>query len=85
MLFLSVLLLSNNKILQSLEVRGCGLDDDAICSLAKGLEHSKLKKLYLRGNTITAGGATKLGLVLKHHPTLTKEMVEVPKVVREML
>ena len=71
-------LLTNNQTLEDLKLRVCGLDDDAICSLAKGLEHSKLKKLDLRGNDFTTRGATELDRVLKDHPTLTKEMVEMP-------
>ncbi|KAL5503431.1 hypothetical protein EMCRGX_G010382 [Ephydatia muelleri] len=73
-----VQLLTNSQTLANLELRECGLDDGAIYSLAKGLEHSKLKKLGLGGNHFTTRGAIELDHVLQYHPTLTKEMVELP-------
>ena len=68
----TVHLLTNNQTLEDLSLKWCGLDDDddAICSLAKGLQHSKLKKLNLVGNRITIRGFTELDRVLKDHPTL---------------
>eukprot|EP00731_Ephydatia_muelleri_P007421 Em0003g1669a len=69
-----VQLLTNSQTLANLELRECGLDDGAIYSLAKGLEHSKLKKLGLGGNHFTTRGAIELDHVLQYHPTLTKEM-----------
>ncbi|KAL5503493.1 hypothetical protein EMCRGX_G010450 [Ephydatia muelleri] len=71
-------LLTNSQTLANLEFRECGLNDNAIYTLAKGLKHSKLKKLDLRDNHFTSRGATELDHVLKDHPTLTKEMVEMP-------
>ena len=72
-------LLTNNQTLENLSLQHCLLDDDDdICSLAKGLEHFKLKKLDLWGNHFTTRGATALYCVLKNHPTLTKEMVILP-------
>ena len=53
----------------------CGLNDDAICSLARGLKHCRLKKLDLRYNYFTQKGIDELYDVLNDHPTLTKEMV----------
>ena len=53
----------------------CGLNDDAICSLARGLKHSRLKELYLQGNKFTQKGIDELYDVLNDHPTLSKEMV----------
>ena len=72
----SELLLTNNQTLEELELYGCGLDDDAMCSLARGLKHCKLKKLNLSGNPFTKRGASELYEVLKGHPTLKKEVVE---------
>eukprot|EP00731_Ephydatia_muelleri_P002943 Em0001g2943a len=64
--------------LEKLSLYNCYLDDDAICSLAKGLEHCKLKKLDLRINNFTTRGVTELSHVLKNHPTLIEKMVELP-------
>ena len=72
----SVQLLTNSQILATLELRECGLDDGAINSLTKGLEHSKLGDLG--GNHFTTREAIELDRVLQYHPTLTKEMVELP-------
>ena len=77
----SVHLLSKNQTLIDLKLSGCGLDDDAICSLAKGLEFSRLKTLSLHSNAFTQRGATALYTVLKDHPTLTKESVAMPPTV----
>ncbi|KAL5503490.1 hypothetical protein EMCRGX_G010447 [Ephydatia muelleri] len=60
-----VQLLTNSQTLANLELRECGLDDGAIYSLAKGLEHSKLKKLDLGGNHFTTRGDIELDRVLK--------------------
>eukprot|EP00731_Ephydatia_muelleri_P002940 Em0001g2940a len=73
-----VQLLTNNQTLEKLSLERCGLDDDAIYSLAKGLEHCKLKKLDLWNNDFTMRGVTELSHVLENHPTLTKEMVTLP-------
>lgn len=53
----------------------CRLNDDAVPSLARGIKHSRLKKLDLRGNHFTQKGIDELYDVLNDHPTLTKEMV----------
>ena len=71
----TVQLLSNNHTLENLGLWRCRLNDDAICSLAKGLEHCKLKKLNLDDNDFTRRGTYDLSRVLENHPTLTKEMV----------
>eukprot|EP00731_Ephydatia_muelleri_P002935 Em0001g2935a len=73
-----VQLLTNNQTLEKLSFQLCGLDDDAICSLAKGLEHCKLRELDLSFNKFTMRGVTELSHVLKNHPTLIKKMVELP-------
>ena len=72
----TVQLLSNNHTLENLELMYCDLNDDAICSLAKGLEHCKLKKLNLDDNYFTTRGNNELSRVLENHPTLTKESVQ---------
>eukprot|EP00731_Ephydatia_muelleri_P034629 Em0069g4a len=51
-----VQLLTNSQTLATLKLRECGLDEGAMNLLAKGLEHSKLKKLDLGGNHITTKG-----------------------------
>ena len=74
----TVQLLTNNQTLEKVLLLGCGLDDAAICLLAKGLEHCKLKELDLSFNEVTMRGVTELSHVLKNHPTLTNEMVRLP-------
>ena len=72
-------LLAINKTLESLGLLLCGLDDDAICSLANGLQESKqLKQLGLERNDFTTAGVTKLQCVIKDHSTLTKKMIRLP-------
>ena len=68
----TVHLLTNNRTLLDLTLCSCGLDDDAVCSLAKGAEHCTLKKLNLSSNVFTKIGATALYDAIKDHPTLTK-------------
>ena len=48
------------------------MNDDAICSLAKGLEHCKLKELYLGGNQFSKIGVAELSRALTNHPTVTR-------------
>ena len=67
-------LLTNNKTLEYLKLWGCGLNDHAVCSLARGLKHCKLKKLDLDDNNFTERGASELHDVLKDHPTLAVQM-----------
>ena len=67
-------LLTSNHTLKHLVLLLCHLSDDDICSLARGLKHSRLKKLDLWRN-YTQKGTDKLYDVLKDHPILTKEMV----------
>ena len=38
---------TSTETLIGLKLPGCGLDDDGICSLAKGLEFSRLKTLMI--------------------------------------
>ena len=78
----TVQLLTNNQTLEVLRLQNCGLDDDdVICSLAKGLEHSKLKELYLGGNEFSSIGAAELSRVLTTHPTV-KEVTVCPHLQR---
>eukprot|EP00731_Ephydatia_muelleri_P002898 Em0001g2898a len=76
-----VQLLTNNQTLKVLRLQNCFLDDDAIRSLAKGLEHSKLKELYLGGNEFSTIGAAELSRVLTTHPTV-KEVTVCPHLQR---
>ena len=62
--------------MEHLKLRVCDLNDDAVCSLARGLKHSRLKDLDLRYNCFTKKGIDELYDVLNDHPTLTKEMVD---------
>ena len=64
-------LISKNQTLVELELQGCGLDDDTICSLAKDLMHCKLKKLDLSQNDVTERGADELNNVRNICPSLT--------------
>lgn len=70
----SVDLLASNQTLEHLKMRACSLHDDAIRSLARVLEYTKLKTLNLEDNDFTTIVGTELLRVVKDHPTLTVEM-----------
>ena len=68
--------LLSNKSLKHLFLLECGLGDDAICSLVKGIVQCKLKNLALKGTHFTETGITILNKALVNHRTLKKELVQ---------
>eukprot|EP00731_Ephydatia_muelleri_P004490 Em0002g666a len=68
--------LKHNTTLSELELRGCGLRDEAICELCGGLKWCKLKKLDLGANPIGDQGAKGLADMLKDHPKLEELEVD---------
>ena len=55
-----------------LRLQRCGLCDEAICELCRGLKHCKLKKLDLEGNPFGEQGIKSLADVLKDNPSLER-------------
>ena len=64
--------IKHNTTLSELRLRGCGLEDDAICELCGGLKWCRLKTLGLQFNGFGDQGAKSLADVIKDNTTLEK-------------